>query len=212
VASRLATPDGALGLACGVREHCSTDARQRVLEVVKNLPDGDVRDLFADLLPRTGDPKLGPTPRPQAILALTGDPARGRELFRTERTQCIQCHKHEGHGREVGPDLTGIGSQRSREHLLESLLDPSRQVEPQYQLYLLQTADGRTLTGLLLRKDATEVVLRDAEGKEVMVPAADVESLKPARESLMPTGLLAELTAQQAADLLAFLESSKVKQ
>jgi putative heme-binding domain-containing protein len=75
--------------------------------------------------------------------------------------------------------------------------------------YLLTTKGGRNYTGLLVKKDAAEVVLRDAQNQEVRVPAADVEQLAPGRQSLMPDGLLRDLTAQQAADLLAFLAARR---
>ena len=209
VETRLGSLSSALGLACGMRYGCPPEARKRVLAAAAKLPDGDVRDLFAGELPRVGDPKLGPAPRPQAMLGLTGDAARGRALFLAERTQCVRCHKLDGQGKEVGPDLSRLAGPRSREELWESLVEPSRRVEPQYQSYVVTTTDGRTLTGLMVRRDAAGVVLKDNEGKEVAVPAADVEAVSPARESLMPAGLLADLTAKQAADLVAFLESLK---
>jgi putative heme-binding domain-containing protein len=208
VAARLATPAAALMLACELREGCAPDFRAKVLAAAAKLPDGDIRDLFADELPRVGDPKLGPAPRSGAVLGRAGDAARGRALFLAERTQCVRCHKLDGQGKEVGPDLSALGGPRTREEFWESLVEPSRRVEPRYQSYLVRTADGRALTGLLAKRDAAGLVLRDGEGKEVAVAAADLEAVTPARESLMPTGLLANLTAQQAADLLAFLEAT----
>ena len=67
----------------------------------------------------------------------------------------------------------------SIEDLLESVLEPSRRIEPQYAAYLAQTADGRSFTGLLVKRDATEVVLRDSQNKEVVLAAKNVEELRP---------------------------------
>jgi putative heme-binding domain-containing protein len=184
--------------------------RDRILKAVAASPSAAVKDLFDGYQPSDGrERKLGQNPRPKTILALTGDAARGRDLFFAERSKCATCHKIDGQGKEVGPDLSTIAKTRSREFLLESILDPSRRVEPQYQSYLLRTHDGRAFTGLLVRKDGKEVVLKDAEGQEHRVAADNVEKLQPARESLMPTGQVADFTPQRAADLLEYLAGRK---
>ena len=92
------------------------------------------------------------------------------------------------------PDLTTIGKQRTREELLDSLLEPSRKLDPAFTAYLVGTAQGKSYTGLLIRRDAKEVVLRDAQNKEVAVPGKDIELFQPSRVSLMPAALLAPLT------------------
>ncbi len=112
-------------------------------------------------------------------------------------------------GTEVGPDLSVIGKLRGREDLLESILEPSRRIESKYAAYVAQTADGRSVTGLLVRRDERVAVLRDAQNQEVVLAAKDVEVLQPSRLSLMPAGQLASLTAQQAADLLEYLANRK---
>jgi putative heme-binding domain-containing protein len=112
-------------------------------------------------------------------------------------------------GAAVGPDLSTIGSLRPREAILESLLEPSRRVEPQYAAFAVATADGGSLTGLIIHRDAKGMTLRDAQGKDVVLAAADVEEVRPSRVSLMPDGQLGELTAQEAADLVAYLASLK---
>ena len=184
--------------------------RAAAVATVAAWPAGPARDLFDGYLAVAGrEKKLGPNPKPAAVLAKTGDAGRGAALFRSAKAQCATCHQVAGEGKAVGPELTKIGAARTRDHLLESLLEPSKQIEPAYQAYLLTTADGRALTGTLVSKSAAEVVLRLADGTETRVPAADVEAFKPAAQSLMPAGLLADLTAQQAADLLEYLATRK---
>jgi putative heme-binding domain-containing protein len=185
--------------------------REALLAAAARLPDGTVRDLFEGYLPQP-DPaarKLGSSPRPRTILALNGDAGRGEELFWSKALNCGSCHKVGGRGTAVGPDLSAIGKLRGREDLLESILEPSRRIEPKYAAYVAQTADGRSLTGLLVRRDERSVVLRDAQNKEIVLAAREVEALQPSRLSLMPAGQLAGLTAQQAADLLEYLASRK---
>ena len=98
---------------------------------------------------------------------------------------------------------------RPREDLLESILEPSRRIEPKFAAYVARTADGRAFTGLLVRRDEKEVVLRDGQNKEIILAANNLAELWPSRMSLMPDGQLASLTAQEAADLLEYLTSRK---
>jgi len=205
----LGSPATAVPLAAQVSNGLADNSRRKVFEAVAKLPPGTVRDLFEGYLPHTGERKLGANPRPQAILARKGDADRGRELFWSQRVQCQTCHKIDGKGTELGADLSAIGKTRTRDELLESLLEPSRRIEPLYQSYLARTLDGRTFTGLLVKRDAKEIVMKDSQNKEVRIAADDLEAVQPARDSLMPTGALADLTAQQAADLLEYLATRK---
>jgi len=109
----------------------------------------------------------------------------------------------------IGPELTTIGKTRTRPELLESILQPSVRIEPQFAAYNVKTLDGRTFTGLLVKRDEKQVVLKDGENKLITLDAPDVESVTPSRLSLMPDGLLAGLTPQEAADLLDYLVSLK---
>jgi putative heme-binding domain-containing protein len=181
-----------------------------ILAAAAKLEPGPVRDLFEGYLPP--DPKgrkLGNTPRPAAILSLTGDAKKGEAVFFTKENKCANCHKVGDKGVSVGPELTAIGKTRTRAELLESLLQPSVRVEPQHAAYLVRTKDEKTVTGLLVNRDDRQVIVRDAENKEHAFPAADVEAVTPSRLSLMPDGALAGLTPQEAADLLEFLATRR---
>jgi putative heme-binding domain-containing protein len=188
----------------------SPDEWQRLLTAAQRLEPGPMRDLFEGYFPP--DPhnrKLGPHPKPQAILALQGDPQRGQLLFRSSELKCLNCHKHNGQGNNLGPELTQIGRQRTRTELLTSLLEPSREIDPRYAVYLVRTEDERQLSGLIVERNSQFLILRDADNKEHRLRSSEVVSVTPSRISLMPDGLLANLTPQQAADLLEFLVQSR---
>ena len=204
----LARPKSALGLARRLgRGELDPAQRAALLAAAGRLPNGPIRDLFEGYLPSDGRnrSKLGSNPRPRAILALDGDPRRGERLFWSQPHQCGSCHRIGDRGTSVGPELSTIGKHRSREDLLESLLEPSRRIEPKYATYVAATADGRSLSGLLVKRDERWVVLRDSKGEESTLAAKDVEELRPSRVSLMPDGQLADLTAQEAADVIEYL-------
>jgi putative heme-binding domain-containing protein len=181
-------------------------ARDEVLARAAKLSPGPVRDLFEGFFPSEGrERKLGANPRPPAILALKGDTERGRAVYFATGMTCQNCHRVEGRGNNVGPELTAIGKTRAREDLLDSILEPSRRIEPQFVAYNVETKAGKLVTGLLIKRDATEVVIRDAQNQDLRLRPDEVTRLEPSRLSLMPDGLLRDLTAQQAADLLEFL-------
>lgn len=208
----LAEPKAAMAIARRLgRGELSSLERDRLLAAAAKLPPGPMRDLFEGYLPlaETEARKLGSNPRPKTILALKGDATRGEQLFWSTTLNCGSCHTIAGRGTPIGPDLSNIGKLRTRGDLLDSILEPSRRIEPKYAAYVAQTADGRSLTGLLVRRDDKAVVLRDSQNKEIVVPAGNVETLQPARLSLMPAGQLAGLTAQQAADVLEYLASRR---
>ena len=97
----------------------------------------------------------------------------------------------EGRGRAVGPDLTMIGHSQTREHVLESILEPSKEIAPLYTLWSITTKSGQRIDGMLLRRDAQGLeVYVDATAQEIKVPEPAITDRKMRKESLMPTGLV----------------------
>jgi putative heme-binding domain-containing protein len=206
----LANPTASIRLARKLgRDELNPSEREAILTTAAKLPPGPIRELFDGYLPVDDNRKVGMSARPRAILALGGDAHSGEKLYWSQSLNCSKCHRLGTRGADVGPDLSTIGDLRSPAELLESLLSPSVRVEPRFASYLILTTDGRSLSGLLTRRNDKEVVLRDSEGKEVRVPAEDVEQVRPIRASLMPDGQMAGLTPQEVADLLKYLTSCR---
>ena len=173
--------------------------------------DSRIRDLFERFLTEEARPRrLGTQINPQALLAVKGDAARGRELFNgLASLSCRNCHQVGKAGGHAGPALDQIGKKYSRAQILESILEPSKTIDEKYITHLVVTTDGVPYTGVLTERNAEGIVLRDAADKSIKLRHAEIEELTRQRQSLMPDGLLGELTAQQAADLLSYLESCK---
>ena len=112
-------------------------------------------------------------------------------------------------GRAVGPDLTAIGKKLDRPKLLESLLEPSKTIDPQFVTQLIETTEGEVVTGLLVSRDEKQVVLRLADGKERTIAVDKIDLITAQQKSLMPELLLQDLTTEQVADLLAYLAQLK---
>lgn len=170
-----------------------------------------IRGLFERFLPSEQRSKrLGTSVKPQEILALKGDATKGRELyFKATGVQCRNCHQVGKQGKELGPKLDGIAKKLSPEQILESILEPSKKIDPKFVSYVIETSEGRVHSGLLVKRDAKAVVLKEPSGKSITVPADQIEQLVPQQKSIMPELLLRDLTAEQVADLLAFLNRLK---
>jgi putative heme-binding domain-containing protein len=135
------------------------------------------------------------------LLDAKGDPANGKLVF---TKNCAVCHRYLGEGGLVGPDITGMAV-HGKQQLLVHLLDPNRDVEGNYQAYVLVTTDGRILNGLLAGESATSVDLIDNEGKRRAILREDIDEITRTGKSLMPDGFEKQLSKNELADLLEFL-------
>jgi putative heme-binding domain-containing protein len=208
----LAAPSTALRLTHALGDqNFPLSVREAVMARAAKWEVPETRDLFEKFLPEEKRIKrLGDVIRPEQILSLAGDPERGRKLFfDVSGVQCKNCHRIGGKGTEVGPDLDQIGKKYGRAEILENILNPSKQIEAKYLTYAVTTTKGQVHTGLLVSKDTVKVVLKDATNKLIEVPAGDVDAMVAQQKSLMPDLLLRDFTAEQVADLTAFLSSLK---
>lgn len=143
------------------------------------------------------------------LAKLKGDPTAGRRIFfHPKLALCSTCHRHGGSGIVLGPDLTAVSARNDRDWLLRSILQPNREVAPQFYPWSIETKDGEEFVGIMLRKGGRsgKEFYRDPTGREKSIVKSDVVNRRELKTSLMPEGLLAGLTDQEIADLLAFLQ------
>lgn len=212
IAEVLRDPRGAMALAVAYRQKRFSDVLGgELIAAATSHENLVVRDLFDPFVPderRTA--RLGDAPERQPLLTLQGDLERGRQLFLSgSGVSCRNCHRIGDQGVALGPDLSLIGKKLDRAQLLESLLEPSKEIDPKYAAWVVQVDDGRILAGLILSRNDEEVVLRDSLSTEHRIAQESIEAIFPQRTSLMPERLLSDLTQQQAVDLLSWLESLK---
>jgi putative membrane-bound dehydrogenase-like protein len=135
------------------------------------------------------------------------DTEAGRRLFfHPKVAQCASCHRHSGRGIVLGPDLSLISKQGDRATLLRSILEPHREVAPQFYPSQVKLKDGTEFIGILLRSSSSEA-FRDLTGKERSYLKEQILQRTELKTSLMPPGLVATLTDAELRDLLAFLMS-----
>lgn len=135
----------------------------------------------------------------------TGNPYAGEQIY---LDRCAACHKLFFKGGRVGPDLTNYQRDNLSTMLL-SIINPNVEVREGFQYYLVETRDGRSLSGFLVERDTQVVVLRGLDGEDIVLRAGDITKLQPTGRSLMPEGLLDGLDNTQLRDLFAYLRISQ---
>jgi len=164
--------------------------------------DAQVKDLatklFSDVAP---GPRKEVIAKYQAALSMKGDASRGQKVF---ETACSTCHRAGDLGKDVGPNLATI-RQWNADQVLSNILDPNREVAPNFVGYTVETRAGRTLDGIIADESASSLTLKRAEGVTETVLRRDIASISGSGLSLMPEGMEAAITVEQMADLIAFL-------
>jgi len=135
------------------------------------------------------------------VLDLPANPSAGQAVF--QRT-CASCHRLDGSGHAVGPDLSGLRNQPA-DALLLHIVVPNREVYPSYAFYQAETKDGETHAGILQGESLDSVTLVLPLGQRKTIPRSNLKSLRAMPLSLMPDGLEQTMTRQELANLLAFM-------
>lgn len=137
------------------------------------------------------------------------DAETGRRLFFNPKTAlCANCHRHSGRGTVLGPNLSLIAKQGDRAAILRSILEPQREVAPQFYPSHVKLKDGTEFIGIMLRSSSSEA-FRDLTGKEVSYLKEQILERTEMKTSLMPPALVATMTDAELRDLLAFLMSAQ---
>ena len=140
--------------------------------------------------------------RYQSVVEKGGDVARGPEVF--ERV-CAKCHKLNGKGAEVGPDLATVRN-RTPDALLTDILIPSRAIAQMYESYVVETIGGGTLEGVMGQQTSTTITLVHEQGKQDVIPRSQIKEMRVSNLSAMPEDIDKEVTPAQMADLIAYLK------
>ena len=140
---------------------------------------------------------------------LGGDADSGRKVFMYKaEVSCLRCHKIKGEGGEVGPDLSGIGARQKRDYILESIVDPNKQIAKGFESVIITLTNGRTVVGIVKAEDAKEVKLMNADGQLIVVPKDKIDERKTGK-SAMPEDIVKHLSKSEVRDLVEFLSGLK---
>jgi putative heme-binding domain-containing protein len=165
-----------------------------------------VEKLWGQVRPASSREKQGRIMAVSQILAKgPGDARRGKPLV---TKHCLNCHQLFKEGTKIGPDLTSV-DRKNLEVLLPNVIDPSAVIREGYQQYNVTSTDGRILAGLLAENTSEKVTVLDAKGVQTTLRRKEIESLTRSDTSLMPEGILDELSDQEIRDLFAYLRSEQ---
>ena len=182
----------------------STLSRGRIFQLLHSR-DEQIRRraevLFADALKNDRSEIIE---RYRPALTAEGELERGRKVF---KQHCSACHRIDGVGFDVGPDLLDLSGRRTKGFMLTAIIDPDASITPGYEEYLIQTRDGRTFSGVIAEDGPTAVTLRRREGDANTLLRTNIVEVRGSTVSAMPEGLEEEIGIQEMADLLEYLQN-----
>jgi putative heme-binding domain-containing protein len=189
--------------------------------------DEDIAKVIRDGVAKTTMKKLGDSLKEEQIAKLVvfirslarapgestwqpymkGDSVAGRKLFFDEKgkANCAKCHTVNKEGGRVGPPLDRIASRRAPEYIMESIVDPSKDIDPDYEAVQVLTLKGTTIIGLRVNESNFSIQLREENGKFHSFDKKQLESVTVLKKSLMPENLPEVLTVKELHDIFAFL-------
>ncbi|MCH1496266.1 MAG: c-type cytochrome, partial [Rubripirellula sp.] len=166
----------------------------------------NIRERASRLLPQPQQKNAAPLAPIDQLAGMKGDIAAGKKLFEGVAT-CSNCHIINRIGKEVGPDLSEIGSKLSREAMYTAILDPSAGISHNYENFSVLTLDGQVISGLKVSDSDKEVVIRTAEAIDRRIPQDEIELVKKSEKSIMPENLHHAFDQQGLINLVEYMAS-----
>lgn len=195
-------------LAAAKDKKLTDDLNFTVANVLFAVPDPAVQAEAKKYLKLPASANEKPLPPLPELMKMAGNVEHGKKLFASTAT-CNKCHIVRGEGKEVGPNLSEIGSKLSKDAFLVAILDPSAGISHNYETFVATTDEGKIVSGLLVSKTEQEVVLRDANAIEHKLKMDSVEELRKLPISLMPADLQKTMSAQDLVDVVEYLMTLK---
>jgi putative heme-binding domain-containing protein len=184
----------------------ATELTTSQVKFLRNHGDQGVRELALNVLSATpDDPRAKVLETFQDSLRLRGDAANGKSIY---LQRCSSCHRLGGHGYAVGPDLVTVKG-AGKEKTLANILDPNREVAPNYIAFEIETKDGESTIGIIASETTSTITVAQAYGRKEVIPRVNMKSMRSLSQSLMPEGLEQGLTKQDLANLLEYIGTAE---
>jgi putative heme-binding domain-containing protein len=185
----------------------TTDGKPFALLATLQDARGAAADLSSSLrLPWTPIAPFAPAASGQVPDFSGGDPVKGEQVYKSETAKCASCHKINGKGGDVGPDLTDQAD-RDLAAIYRDVNDPSAVIHPDYVQYTVATKAGQVLAGIVRAEGPDSIKVTDANAKATIVPRSEIDDLRPGSASLMPVGLVGAIGEEKVKDLISYLKT-----
>ncbi|WP_422931032.1 PVC-type heme-binding CxxCH protein [Singulisphaera sp. PoT] len=182
------------------------EVRLDLLEASKLRPAAEIKDRLKQI--EESQAPNDPLATYRAALA-GGNAKRGSQILREKaEVSCLRCHKVNGRGGEVGPELTGIGSRHDREYLLAAIVTPNAAIAKGFETVVIARNDGQVVSGVLKEDDGQQIRLLDVNGKAITVPKSEIEE-QTRGASAMPDDVVKQLSKSEIRDLVEYLAGLK---
>lgn len=182
-----------------------SDLSPSQIQTLRNHPDEQVRQSAQSVFEATAGNRQKVIDRYLPALSLSPDPAHGRQVF---RANCVACHRLEGEGFELGPNLLGVKN-RGKEGVLIDILDPNRKVDPSYLFYEITTQKGEIVMGAIADETPSSITVKQPQGDRTAILRTNIKAMKAGTQSLMPDGLESAINPQDMADLLEYIMQAR---
>ena len=213
VRSLAEVPEGAAALLQLARaEKLPSDVRFTATMELNAVRWPELKAQAAQLLPLPPGRNTAPLPPVQDLLKVAGDPQRGAQVFARQEVGCINCHRINDKGADVGPALSEIGAKLGKDALYEAILDPSAGIAFGYEAWQIELKSGDEAYGIIVSETADEIVLKDAKAIATHIRKSDIAKRQQSKTSLMPAGLQQTMSTQDLVDLVEYLSSLKKAQ
>ncbi|MCS1407649.1 MAG: hypothetical protein M2R45_00809 [Verrucomicrobia subdivision 3 bacterium] len=177
---------------------------EKALALVRQTPWTDLKTGYEALFPSS--PSLPDVSLDRSeLIAKKGNMERGREVFRDAQNTCLNCHKAEGMGSDVGPDLSEIGKKLGKDALYEAILNPNAGISFGYEGWDIILESGDELSGIIISEQEDQLTLRNLLGDPVIIPKKDIFEKHQMTSSLMPGGLGQVINRTDLVDLVEYL-------
>ena len=179
-------------------------ARQAVV-ILKQTPWEQIQKSFEELVPSSAVARSEGLPERSELAKQTGNVEQGRIAFRQSRNTCVSCHRVEGFGKDVGPDLSEIGKKLGKDALYEAILDPSAGISVGYEGWEITLESGEEFSGILLSEQDGRITMRNLLGESVVILQEDVFEKRQMNVSIMPGGLDQVISQTDLVNLVEYL-------
>jgi putative heme-binding domain-containing protein len=183
------------------------DVKPLVASLLHNSSHRDIQGEAEKLFPRPAAKGAGKLPPVDKLAALKGDAEHGKAVFTT--ATCNTCHVVNGAGTPYGPELSEIGTKLPKDALYTSIIYPNAGISFGFEGSIVSLKDGDDLDGIVTSETATEITLRRAGGINTAIKKSDIKERRPMKLSIMPEGLVGNMTQQELVDLVEYLSTLK---
>jgi putative membrane-bound dehydrogenase-like protein len=176
---------------------------------LNRAPWPELKAKAAEILPLPQGRNGAPLPPVNELLKMTGNALNGARVFSRSQVGCVNCHRINQQGADVGPALTEIGTKLGKDALYEAILDPSASIEFGFENWHIEMKSGDEIYGIIVSDTADEIVVKDARAIATHLKKADIANRQKLKTSLMPAGLQQTMSTQDLVDLVEYLSSLK---